>query len=95
MSVSINNNVNAIKFRGELVIPLFGEFVLDARIKAGDIVLWSFITNDALGDYAPFTMVTDITDGQIYFYPDALIYDPGVNEVKIAYIVIDYTKITT
>jgi len=93
MGVSLNNNNNAIKFRGELVIPLFGEFVIDTRIKAGDVVLWSFITNDASGDYAPCTMVTNISDGQIYFYPDALIYDPGANEIKIAYIVFDKTKI--
>lgn len=72
-----------IKFKGNCQIDGAGTFVNDSRIKANDLVLWSWIDENAC-----FILSTLVSDGEIYFYPAAIIYEP-VTYPFIKYVVMD------
>jgi hypothetical protein len=95
MGVVISNpSPSAIKFGASgVILPSFGLDIIDPRIKAGDIVLWSYVANALGGIYAPWLVGVLIVDGEMYFLPDGIVYDPGGNDVYISYIVYDGSMI--
>lgn len=90
--IKINPGNDQIKFKGSVDFDTgLGVTVYDSRIKANDCVLWSY--GDAGTAQAPYMIIPLVSDGEIWFYPAAIIYDPGSELVRINFIVFDGSNI--
>ena len=88
MGSTINPGImNAIKFKGSILIDDFGGTFYDARINKGDIVLWNF--NDPAGN-ASYMINYAVDWGEIAFLTTMVLVS---SPCYITFVVLDGNKI--